>query len=706
MIERNRITGLVALLVAALIVVACGGVTPSTSTPETPVPIPKHEVYGFVPYWEMDGSIADHLAQTELTTLALFSVTNTRDGSLDTKQNGYKRITGDVGKRMIREAHDRGVRVELVFTSFGSARNERLFGPGAAAPKLQDATIDSLVTLVTDLGLDGVNVDVERLGGLENVPSYASFVQRLRTALREANPEAQVSVATTADRQGAAMAAASTAGETPGADRVFLMAYDYRVGRDAPGASAPMDRRDGSEQDLVWSLDLYEAVGVPVGRTLLGLPLYGLTWPVAGPSLGEVQTANGDIWVPADNRGTLASPTHPTGNRPGRDRRVLRDPAGGRRHTGSLRWRSCGRLERHLRRFAGDTHPQAGPRRRARVGRRRLLGDRLRARPARVHRPHRHVPRGRTGGTVAGPMSAPKSATSHRPVLTQAELGRATLARQALLEPASGDVVSAIERFGGLQAQEAASPFVALWARLDGFAAADLQAAFRERRVVKATMMRSTLHAVSAADYRALQPAVSPMLQPIRRQDRSRAPDPDHLDRLARIAAVHTAEPRTLGELRDHLASDDGATDLSPDEIVWWLRRHMTFIHAPDEAAPWSFGRRPRIVEAGSWLPGLAFEDQAAAGVHLVRRYLGAFGPATPADISAWSGVAVGRLRPSLAALDASGELWHACDERGRALRRPARGSPSAGRHPRTTAPAGDVGQRAARAPGSDADHQ
>lgn len=265
-------------------------------------------------------------------------------------------------------------------------------------------------------------------------------------------------------------------------------------------------------------------------------------------------------------------------------------------------------------------------------------------------------------------MSAPMPAPSHRPVLTQADLGRATLARQALLEPASGDVVSAIERFGGLQAQEAASPFVALWTRLDGFAAADLQAAFLERRVVKATMMRSTLHAVSAADYGALQPAVSPMLQPIRRQDRSRAPDPDHLDRLARIAAVHTAEPRTLGELRDHLASDAGTTDLSPDEIVWWLRRHMTFIHVPDETAPWAFGRRPRIVEAGSWLPELAFEDQAAAGVHLVRRYLGAFGPATPADISAWSGVAVGRLRPSLAALDASGELWHARDERGRAL--------------------------------------
>lgn len=272
----------------------------------TPRPLPKHEVYGYVPYWEMDDTIADHLATTDLTTLALFSVTNTRDGRIDTTQSGYKRITGPVGERMIREAHDRGVRVELVFTSFGEVRNERLFG--ADAQELRDQTLSSLTQFAADHGFDGINVDVESLGGLEYIPAYAAFVDRLRQGIRTAIPDGQVSVATTAGRQGAAMAAAAS---LAGADRIFLMGYDYRVGGSEPGATSPLERRDGSEQDLVWSLDLYESLGVPVERTILGLPLYGVTWPVAGPALGEARTGDGDSWVPNDNLAFLASPPIP-----------------------------------------------------------------------------------------------------------------------------------------------------------------------------------------------------------------------------------------------------------------------------------------------------------------------------------------------------------------------------------------------------------
>ncbi len=279
---------------------ASGGVAPSLLA--TPVPAPGFEVYGFVPYWEMDATIAPHLAGTRLTTLALFSVTNKRNGSLDTGQRGYKTITGPLGDQLVREAHDRGVRVEIVFTSFGSTKNKQLFG---ATATIQDTVIAGLVELVDRVGADGVNVDVEQLP-VSLAPAYGTFVGRLRDALRAAHPDAQVSVATQANESGAALAVAA---DGAGADRIFLMGYDYHYAGSQPGASAPIDRRDGALKDLVWSLDLYQALGVPVEKTLLGLPLYGMAWPVAGPEVGAPSTGKGQVWIPSDHLDILHDPT-------------------------------------------------------------------------------------------------------------------------------------------------------------------------------------------------------------------------------------------------------------------------------------------------------------------------------------------------------------------------------------------------------------
>jgi spore germination protein YaaH len=269
--------------------------------PPTPVPDPKHEVYGFVPYWEMDDSIAAHVAKIDLTTLALFSVTHRRSGALATNQTGYQRITGSVGRDIIRAIHDRGERVELVYTSFGETKNRRFYDD----PEAQARWIDELVTLTDDIDADGINVDVELLPA-DLVADYGAFVGRLRTTLRDRIPDGQVSVATQANERGAAMAAAAAAA---GADRIFLMGYDYHWAGSDPGASAPIDRLDGDPRDLVWSLDRYAALGVPVERTILGLPLYGMSWPVIGPGVGSPATGRGDDWVPRRNLRVLEDPS-------------------------------------------------------------------------------------------------------------------------------------------------------------------------------------------------------------------------------------------------------------------------------------------------------------------------------------------------------------------------------------------------------------
>jgi uncharacterized protein YcaQ len=251
-------------------------------------------------------------------------------------------------------------------------------------------------------------------------------------------------------------------------------------------------------------------------------------------------------------------------------------------------------------------------------------------------------------------------------VLTADALNRATLARQHLLARTDRDFVTVVGEVGGLQAQEPASPYLALLARLDGFVAAAMDRAIADRRLVKASLMRATLHVVPAEDYRRLQPAIGPMLAALTRRERGGRPDDLRLDELRRAVLDHAARPRSNTELRDHVAGLEAHAG-APDDVWWWIRRHATLVHVPSDV-PWSFGRRPVMMDADAWLDDDGFAPEAAALEHLVRRYLGAFGPASAADASSWSGLSVARLRPAIAALEAAGELVPFADERGRAL--------------------------------------
>ena len=289
----------------ALVVGGCGpapspsglaiGASPPSGTaaapsvvPATPVPNPGHELYGFIPYWEMDDTIAADLVHTPLTTVALFSVTSTAKGAIDASKPGTKAIEGAVGAAIIDTAHAAGARVDLVFSSFGAGRNKTFFGHTA----VQDATIAALVALVGTLGIDCLDVDVEGLDS-QLIPAYGAFVGRLRASLVAAHPAGQVTVATGPGPTGAAMAVAALAA---GADRAFLMGYDYRTATSDPGGTSPLARADGG-RTLPWSLDAYAAAGVPVTKLLLGLPLYGVRWPVTAPVVGAPRTGNGVVWV-------------------------------------------------------------------------------------------------------------------------------------------------------------------------------------------------------------------------------------------------------------------------------------------------------------------------------------------------------------------------------------------------------------------------
>jgi hypothetical protein len=306
-----------------------GGTVPPGSGPAavlpTPTPRPEiggRELYGYLPYWRINEGTAEYLREVPLSTIALFSVGASRDGSINTGPLGYQRIAGPIGRQIIAEAHERNVRVELVFTSFGERRNAVFFGrkPGrggpptpapAASPATSAAasagpsnaagpsraapwtrTVDELVTLALDLDVDGINVDVELLNEADR-DGYGAFLRELRAALLEVRPKARVTVATEAGVRGVGNAAAAAAA---GVDRIFLMGYDYHWSGSRPGASSPVDNVDGV-YDLRWSIDSYVEAGVPRDRILLGLPLYGMTWRSTGPDRFSRVVGNGKSWI-------------------------------------------------------------------------------------------------------------------------------------------------------------------------------------------------------------------------------------------------------------------------------------------------------------------------------------------------------------------------------------------------------------------------
>jgi hypothetical protein len=248
-------------------------------------------------------------------------------------------------------------------------------------------------------------------------------------------------------------------------------------------------------------------------------------------------------------------------------------------------------------------------------------------------------------------------------VLTLRELNRATLARQLLLERAVLPVAASIERLVGLQAQQPRSPYVGLWTRLVDFQRDDLARPIAERAVVKATLMRATLHLFTAADYLRLRPTLQPVLtHAFEAVLRQRGAQPD-IPRLVAAAREYiAAQPRTFAEISTMLA--ELVPDGDPGAMRYAVRTHLPLVQVPVDGG-WSYPGNPRFALADAWLdqplPADGGEDHLR---ELIFRYLAAFGPASVTDIQTWSGLAklkvvVDELKP---------DLVRYRDERGREL--------------------------------------
>jgi hypothetical protein len=236
--------------------------------------------------------------------------------------------------------------------------------------------------------------------------------------------------------------------------------------------------------------------------------------------------------------------------------------------------------------------------------------------------------------------------------LSEQELNRALLARQLLLERADVSIPRALERVGGIQAQYAPSMYIGLWSRLAGFERQALTRALERRRVVQGTLMRVTIHLVSARDY----PLLAEGLREQRREwwvkaHRGRA-DARKVAGAARRARSLLADgPRPRAELVEALGADSATWN----GVGMWL----DLVRAPPSGT-WEQRRADLYALADDWLgPSEATAEQGLE--LLVRRYLGGFGPGSLKDLASWAGLPSKALAPAVERL----KLRRFRDERG-----------------------------------------
>lgn len=234
--------------------------------------------------------------------------------------------------------------------------------------------------------------------------------------------------------------------------------------------------------------------------------------------------------------------------------------------------------------------------------------------------------------------------------LTTRQLNRATLARQLLLERAEISAVDAVARLCGLQAQEPKPPFIGLWTRVAAFSEPALQQALHDRSVVRATLMRGTLHLATATDYADFRAPLQPVLtrgMTGALRERAEGLEPDAVLPVAR--ALLEERPRAFDELRTLL--QEAFPAVNHRALGYAVRMLLPLVMVPTDDR-WAFPRVAQFTLADSWLGRALSAEEVPDG--LVLRYLAAFGPASAADVQTWSGLqgikaVLEGLRPRLA---------------------------------------------------------
>lgn len=181
-----------------------------------------------------------------------------------------------------------------------------------------------------------------------------------------------------------------------------------------------------------------------------------------------------------------------------------------------------------------------------------------------------------------------------------------------------------------MQAQYSPSPYIGLWSRVRDFKRTELEAALAAHRVFKATLMRGTLHLVSARQFDLYRLA-------------SRFPRHVWSEGPRQLAALDVRplkKPELEKAFRHRIPAD------LPDWVAFSVVVSVgaAINHREDARFGHFAGSRYRRAP-------LPAADPAAAMRAVVAAYLAAFGPATRGDIAQWLGRPVSLFAGALESL-------------------------------------------------------
>lgn len=245
------------------------------------------------------------------------------------------------------------------------------------------------------------------------------------------------------------------------------------------------------------------------------------------------------------------------------------------------------------------------------------------------------------------------------PILPTRTLNRTLLARQHLLERATSDPIAVMQDMGGIQMQYAPAGYIGLWSRARDFTRPMLTRALEERRAVQGTMLRATIHTVAAGDYWPTMAGVRRINREWYSRVQAREIGSTDMAAVARAIREELADgPLRMAELTKRMVARG-----FPQRATAWAGTWVDMVRVPPSGT-WERRRADLYALAEEWLPPTREITEDEGIEHLVRRYLGGFGPAPLADVANWMGLNVGQLRHVAERMD----LRPYRDEAGRTL--------------------------------------